>query len=186
MSERSADTIEWYADRYGWHAANWRAAGALNLDPSTTIVDVGCGTGSALRHAAARVTDGKLLGINPVPRMVEIARKRVTSHPRGARIEFREGSAESIPVEDSTADLVFALDSFDHWQDKAIVLAEVRRILQPDGRLVVVKDHAVPGGPIARNAFRHELVLAGFTECEKRKVATEGVSFTVWICRLVA
>ena len=118
--------------------------------------------------------------------MLEIASEQAATHPNGDRIEFRQGSAESIPVEDSTSNLVFAFDSFDHWQDKAIGLAEVRRILQPGGRLVVAKDHAVPGGFRARKAFRHALILAGFTECMTKKVAAEGVSFTMWICRVVA
>ena len=84
------------------------------------------------------------------------------------------------------ADLVFAFDSFDHWQDKARGLAEVRRILQPGGRLVVVKDGAVPGGSRARKVFRDALALAGFTECSKQDISADGVSFTLWICRVAA
>ena len=186
MSEWNAETAEWYARRYGEHATNRLAVQDLDLSPCSVIVDVGCGTGSALRHAAARITNGAFVGIDPVPRMLEIARDRAASHPSGARIEFREGSAESLPVEDDVADLVFAFDSFDHWQDKARGLAEVRRILQPGGRLVVVKDGAVPGGSRARKVFRDALALAGFAECSKQNIAADGVSFTLWICRVAA
>jgi len=185
MSEWNAETAEWYARKYGEHATNRLAVEALDLDPSVVIVDVGCGTGSALRHAAASVARGTLIGIDPVPRMVEIAREGAASHAHGSRIEFRVGSAESIPVEDSTADLVFAFDSFDHWKDKAIGLAEVRRILQPDGRLVVVKDHVVPGGSKARKALRDTRALAGFTACSKQTITAEVVSFTMWIYAFV-
>ena len=185
MSEWNADTVECYARNYGEHATNRLAVESLELHPNMVIVDVGCGTGCALRHAAAPVTCGTLVGIDPVPRMVEIARERAASHPHGARIEFRLGSAESIPVDDSTADLVFAFDSFDHWQDKANGLAEVRRILQPGGRLVVVKDHAVPGGSRARKSLRDALALACFAESGKQNIAAAGVSFTLWICSVV-
>lgn len=181
MSEWNAEMAEWYARNHGEHATNRLAVESLDLDPDTVIVDVGCGTGSALRHAAATVTCGLLIGIDPVPRMVEIARERAASNPHGTRIEFRLGSAESIPIEDSTADLVFAFDSYDHWRDEAIGLAEVRRILQPGGRLVVVKDHAVPGGSWTRMAFRDALTLAGFAERSKQNVAADGVSFTLSI-----
>lgn len=184
MSEWNAATAEWYARNYSEHPTNRLAVESLDLDPDSVIVDVGCGTGSALRHAAARVTCGVLIGIDPVPRMVEIARERVASHPHGARVEFREGSAENIPVEDAAADLVFAFDSFDHWRDKARGLVEVRRILKPGGRLVVVKDHAVPGGSRARKALSNALTLAGFAERSKRKVAADGVSFTLSICEV--
>ena len=184
MSEWNDATAEWYARTYGEHATNRLAVESLDLKPTTVIADVGCGTGSALRHAAVRVTCGTLIGIDPVPRMVEIARERAAAHPHGARIEFREGSAESIPVEAAAADLVFAFDSYDHWQDKARGLAEVRRILRIGGRLVVVKDDAVPGGSAARAAFREALAVAGFAECIKKNIAADGASFTLSICEV--
>ena len=186
MSVWNAETAEWYARKYGEHATNRLAVQALDLAPGSVIVDVGCGTGSALRHAAARVTNGTFIGIDPVLRMLDIASERAASHPSEARIEFREGSAEALPVEDDVADLVFAFDSFDHWQDKTRGLAEIRRILHPAGRLVAAKDGAVPGGPRARKVFRDALALAGFAECSKQNIAADGVSFTLWICRVAA
>ena len=186
MSVWNAETAEWYAGKYGEHATNSLAVQALDLSPCSVIVDVGCRTGSALRHAAARFTNGTFVGIDPVPRMLEIARDRAASHPSGARIEFREGYAEVLPVEDDAADLVFAFDSFDHWQDKTRGLAEVRRILQPGGRLVVVKDGAVPYGSRARKEFLDALEFAGFAECSKQDIAADGVSFALWICRVAA
>lgn len=182
MSEWNAETAEWYAGKYGEHATNRLAVDWLDLTSGSVIVDVGCGTGSALRHVAARVTNGTFIGVDPVPRMLEIARERAASDPNGARIEFREGSAECLPVEAAAADLVFAFDSFDHWQNKALGLAEVRRILQPEGRLVAVKDDAVPGGSSARMVLDDALALAGFAECTKQNIAADGVSFTMWIC----
>lgn len=182
MSVWNAETAEWYAHKYGEHATNRLAVEALDLTPLAVIVDVGCGTGSALRHAAARVPSGTFIGIDPVPQMLEIARERAAAHPSGTRIEFREGSAESLPVKDATADLVFAFDSFDHWQDKRLGLAEVRRVFRPAGRLVVVKDDAVPSESGARRAFREALARAGFAECNERSIAAEGVAFRMWIC----
>ena len=185
MSVWNAESAEWYARNYGEHATNRLAVQALDLAPCSVIVDVGCGTGSALRHAAARVTNGTFIGIDPVPRMLEIARDLAASDPSGARIEFLEGSAEALPVEADVADLVFAFDSFDHWQDKKRGLAEVRRTLQPGGCLVVVKDGAIPGGSRARKVFRDALALAGFTESSRQNIAADGVSFTLWICKVV-
>lgn len=117
MSVWNAETSEWYAGKYGEHATDRLAVDSLNLVPSSVIVDVGCGTGSALRHAAVRVTNGTSIGVDPVPRMLEIARDRATAHPSDAWIEFRAGAAGALPVKDDVADLVFTFDSFDHWQD---------------------------------------------------------------------
>ena len=89
MSEWNTETAEWYAARYGEYATNRLAVAAIDLAPDSVVVDVGCGTGSALRHLAGR-SSGSLIGIDPVPRMIEIARERTASHPDGARIEFHE------------------------------------------------------------------------------------------------
>ena len=114
MTEWDSDTAEWYAANYGEYATNRLAVDELDLAADAVIVDVGCGTGSALRHAASRVIDGRLIGIDPVPRMIEIAREGSDESPASARIEYRVGSAEALPVEDGLADLVFAFDSIDH------------------------------------------------------------------------
>ena len=96
-----------------------------------------------------------------MPRMLEIARERAADHPQGHRIEFREGPAESLPVGDDHADLVFAFDAIDHWQDKAAGLAEIRRVLRAGGRLVVVKDGGVPAGTKAKREFLDQIRARG-------------------------
>lgn len=182
MSEWTAETAEWYAAHYGEYATNRLAVDALDLPADAVIVDVGCGAGAALRHASQRVTTGRLIGVDPVPRMVEIAQERAAGHPAAARLDFRVGPAEKLPVDDSIADFVFAFDSFDHWQDKAAGLAEVGRVLRPVGQLVVVKDGGVPGGVKAAKAFVAELTKAGFAVVRAESIAVEDVAFALWVC----
>jgi len=182
MTEWDAQSAEWYAAKYGEYATNRLAVDELDLAVDATVVDVGCGTGSALRHAAARVPAGSLIGIDPVPRMIEIARERSSDHPAAARIDYRVGSAEALPVKDGLAGLVLALDSIDHWQDVGRGLDEVRRILEPGGQFVVVKDAGVPGSAEARKELASVLEGAGFVVVDQREVAAEDVSFTLWIC----
>jgi trans-aconitate methyltransferase len=74
MSEWNAETAQWYADKYGEYATNRLAVDALDVAPDAVIVDVGCGTGSALRWVAARAPGGELLGVDPVPQMLDIVR----------------------------------------------------------------------------------------------------------------
>ncbi|MBE2223937.1 MAG: class I SAM-dependent methyltransferase, partial [Anaerolineae bacterium] len=153
MSNWDSKTAEWYAENYGDYPTNTLAVDALDLTPHSIVVDVGCGTGSALRHAAEQVTTGLLVGIDPVPRMVEIAREQTTNHAAADRIVYYEGSAENLPVDDNFADFVFAFDSFDHWQDQLQGLREVKRILKSTGLFVVVKDSGLPDGSKARQKF---------------------------------
>lgn len=182
MAEWDSETAEWYAANYGEYATNRLAVDELDLPLDGVIVDVGCGTGSALRHAAARVTRGRLLGIDPVPRMIEIAREQLDLHPASARIEYRVGSAEDLPVEDGSADFLFAFDSIDHWQDIERGLSEIRRVLRTDGQLVIVKDGGVPGAGEACRTLVGALERAGFVVDEQQEVAADDVTFSLWIC----
>jgi ubiquinone/menaquinone biosynthesis C-methylase UbiE len=185
MTEWDAETAEWYAANHGECATNRLAVEALEFEPDSVVVDVGCGTGSALRHAASTVTEGSLIGVDPVPRMIELAQQQTASHPAAPRIEFRLGSAENLPVDDAAVDVVLAFDSFDHWQDKARGLSEIRRILHPAGRLIVVKDASLPGGIGARRAFVDALTQAGFVTSREERIDGEGVCFTMWVCHSV-
>lgn len=185
MSGWTAETAEWYAERYGEYATNRLAADATEVAPDAVVVDVGCGTGSALRRIAPRVPDGMLIGLDPIPRMLEIARERASVDPNGHRIQFREAPAERLPLEDASTDLVFAFDSIDHWQDKAAGLREIRRVLRPDGRLVVVKDGGLPGGAKAKLTFLAELRRSGLKVVLESDLVDGDVRCTVWTCGTV-
>lgn len=182
MPKWDSETAEWYAKNYGEYPTNRLAVDALDLPANGVIVDVGCGTGAALRHAAVNAGRGRLIGIDPVPRMIEIARERLEGHPAAARIEFREGGAENLPVENDQADLVFAFDAIDHWRDVDQGLREVRRILRPRGQLVIVKDQGVPGVDEALQRLVAALDRGGFEFVEAREIAGDDVTFTLWRC----
>lgn len=184
MSNWDAQTAEWYAEKYGDYPTNKLGVSGLPLRTDATIVDIGCGTGSALRHAAEQVTAGTLIGIDPVPRMVEIAVQQTAMHPAVARIRFYQGAADALPVAEQSADVVLAFDSFDHWPDPLAGLSEVRRILKPGGRFVVVKDNGLPGGSAATTAFEQVLIQAGFSIADEQGLQEGKVFCTRWICTL--
>lgn len=181
MSKWDTKTAEWYAEKYGNYATNKLGVNALKLAEDSTVVDIGCGTGCALRHASEQVINGILIGIDPVPRMVEIAKEQTINHAAADRIVFYEGSAEDLPVKDGMADFVFAFDSFDHWHDQDQGLREVRRILKSSGTFCVVKDGGLPHGSEAKDAFKRALNLAGF-KLEKEENIKEGeIKCTLWV-----
>lgn len=184
MDAWNEETAEWYAAAYGEYATNRLAVDAIDVARDAVVVDVGCGTGSALRHIAPRVPEGRLIGVDPTPRMVAIANERAEADPNAGRIEFILAPAERCPLEDGLADVVLAFDSIDHWRDRIAGLAEVRRILRPGGRLVVVKDGAVPGAPGAERELLVDLDRAGFTVQEERGLVEDDVACTMWICHL--
>lgn len=182
MNEWDAETAEWYAKKYGDYATNLLGVKDLNLASDSTVVDIGCGTGCALRHASNQVTSGTLIGIDRVPRMVEIAREQTANHIAFDRIMFFEGSAEDLPVKDASVDFVFAFDSFDHWDDQAQGLKETRRILKSSGRLIVVKDGSLGNGSKAKKALKLALDKAGFEVVDENDIEEGDVKCTRWIC----
>lgn len=107
------------------------AANLAGLCADDRVVDIGCGPGVAARHAAA--AGAEVVGVDPAAVMLQVARRRKSP------VSWRRGSAESIPVEDAWASVVWSLATVHHWADIQRGLGEVRRILQPGGRFVVLE-----------------------------------------------
>lgn len=183
MTEWNNETAEWYAEKYGEYPTNHAALEGLDLSPELVVVDVGCGTGSALRFASEKVTKGKLIGIDPVDRMVEIARDKTSNHSAVDRISFQTGPAESLPLEDNLSDLVLAFDSIDHWQDQAKGLGEIQRILKRTGKFVLVKDLGVPDASNKLIELRSLLGKSGFEIIDDQELTFEEISFVRIICK---
>lgn len=115
------------------------AAALAALRPGDRVVDVGCGPGSAARWAAA--SGAEVVGIDPAQVMLRMAR---LLDPRG-RATYRVGAAESVPVADGWATVVWTMASVHHWPDLAGAIAEARRVLAPAGRFVAI-ERAVDAG----------------------------------------
>lgn len=96
-----------------------------------TVLDLGCGTGRFTPPLAG--TFGEAVGVEPSDRMRETA-ERENAHPR---VRYLAGSAEAIPLEDGSADLVLMMLSYHHVRDRAAAAREIARVLKPDGRLML-------------------------------------------------
>ena len=97
------------------------------------VLDVGCGTGNLLRSIGKRRPAVELTGLDPDPRVLARARRKV----RQARLD--RGFAQELPYPDNSYDRVFSSLMLHHLdsESKDVLLAEVRRILRPDGMLVL-------------------------------------------------
>ena len=129
-------TARRYAEAYGDHPSVFAVAEAAAIGPRDDVLDVGCGTASALRWAAER-TVGRLFGVDPTTEMVRIARAKVRAASLSGRIVVEEAGAEALPVEDNSFDVVLAINSIPHWSDPAAGLTECLRTLRATGRLVI-------------------------------------------------
>jgi ubiquinone/menaquinone biosynthesis C-methylase UbiE len=98
------------------------------------VLDVGCGTGYVLRGLAARLPlASEFLGVDPAPKMIEVAR----SSSADQRLNFVLGTAERLPVAEDAYDLVVSTTSFNHWTDQAAGIRDCARVLAPGGTLVL-------------------------------------------------
>jgi ubiquinone/menaquinone biosynthesis C-methylase UbiE len=99
------------------------------------VLDVAIGTGLNIPFYAPDVT---LTGIDISPEMLAIARQRALDLDR--TVHLQEGDAHNLPFADESFDTVVCTFSLCNIPDLHRALAEMRRVLRPDGRLVLV-DH---------------------------------------------
>jgi SAM-dependent methyltransferase len=101
------------------------------------VVDVGSGGGIDSLIAASMTGDqGRVIGVDMTPEM--LAKARASASSTGAtHVEFREGHAETLPVEDGWADVVISNGALNLCPDKLQVLREMHRVLRPGGRLQI-------------------------------------------------
>ncbi len=107
------------------------------LRPGERVVDVGCGAGIDSLIAAKKVEpDGRVIGVDMTPSMLEKARQG--AEEAGLRnVEFRQGYAETLPMEDGWADVVISNGVLNLMPDKSAALEEMSRVLKPGGRLQI-------------------------------------------------
>jgi ubiquinone/menaquinone biosynthesis C-methylase UbiE len=121
----------WFTGGREWLAA--RARGR--------VLEVAVGTGLNLPHYPAGVT---LTGLDLSPAMLAIARRRAAG--LGLDADLREGDAEHLPFGDASFDTVVCALAMCSIPDPAAAIAEMRRVLVPGGRLLLV-DHVGSNWP---------------------------------------
>ena len=105
--------------------------------PEGTVLDIGCGPGQLAIFLGKRLPGLKILGLDVNADMIAAARKHGLDTSVG-NIDFYLGDVHLLPFEDDSIDLVVSTFSLHHWQNAAVALREIRRVLKPGGRLLLV------------------------------------------------
>jgi arsenite methyltransferase len=122
------------------------------LEAGERVVDVGSGAGFDTFIAASQVGDtGRVVGVDMTPEMLKKSRE-IADALDADTVEFREGLAERIPVEDGWADAVISNGVINLCADKRAVFEEIRRVLRPGGWLQFAD--IANGRPVPPEALR--------------------------------
>jgi len=139
------ETAAQYVEKWGKDPTNRMTVEAARLQPGDVVVDVGCGGGEAVRVASEHAVRGRVIGVDPTPAMVRIAREHTRGHACADRICFLEGPAEKLPLESGVASVVLAINSLHHWDEPDAGLDEVWRVLAPGGRFFIGDEETEDG-----------------------------------------
>jgi SAM-dependent methyltransferase len=122
------------------------------IQPGERVVDVGSGAGFDSFIAAHHVgSDGHVIGVDMTSEM--LAKSRATAFTLGLHnVEFRDGYAEALPIDDESADVVISNGVFNLCADKRAAFNEVWRVLRPGGTLQFAD--IANGRPVPPDALR--------------------------------
>jgi ubiquinone/menaquinone biosynthesis C-methylase UbiE len=90
----------------------------------------------------------------------------------GRRITYLAGTAEALPVGDRSVTVAWAISSAHHWASLTAGLAELHRVLQPGGQLIIAERLATPG---ARGYAAHRFTQA---QAAATAAAAQAAGFT--------
>ena len=94
------------------------------------IVDVGCGEGITLEKLLKKFPGKKILGIDPEDENINICKDH--------KIPVIAGDVYQLPFEDGSIDCVLLLEVIEHLEHPERALAEIRRVLRPKGRVIII------------------------------------------------
>ncbi len=109
----------------------------LAVVPGDRALEVGFGGGALLERLCGEASAGLVTGVELSDEMLALARKRLSGEIAAGRLVLERGSVEALPFGDAQFDKACSVNTVYFWPDLAAGLAELRRVLRPNGRLVL-------------------------------------------------
>jgi ubiquinone/menaquinone biosynthesis C-methylase UbiE len=183
-SQQAAERFDQWADSYSdGRISSWfrfyqtMALSQFDFEMGEGFLDVGCGTGWAVRQAAKSLKVGKACGIDISPKMIENATAETSTV---SNIEFQVASSESIPYPDEFFSSIICTFSIHHYQNPVQALLEMKRVLKQDGSMVILDSARDLSFPIwlqdrARRYFEKSHVKYYTTKEMKELITSAGL-----------
>ncbi|QLE56817.1 class I SAM-dependent methyltransferase [Nostoc sp. TCL26-01] len=106
-----------------------------DISPQETVLDVACGTGEFERLILSENPLQQMVGVDISESMLAIAKQKCSSYPQ---LSFYNASAASLPFANDSFDVIVSASSFHYFDNPNTVLQEMRRVLKPNGRLIIL------------------------------------------------
>jgi len=133
---------------------------SMMLKPHPDIrqaLEIGCGFGNGIQLIRDHFGAEHVTAVDLDPEMIAAAKARWQESPHGLKqLDFTVADATSLPFADSQFDVVFNFAVFHHIPDWQAAIAEVARVLKPNGYFVVEDLYrAAICNPLSRKLFEH-------------------------------
>lgn len=132
--DRIADQWDGWADLERMRPELRKGLIALDVPPSASVVDLGCGTGNLtlalLEHLDSQ---GRIVAVDLSPNMIDVAKRKVSDD----RVRWAVADAVSMPVGDASADHVICFSAWPHFPEPEPVVKEILRVLKPGGMFTI-------------------------------------------------
>jgi ubiquinone/menaquinone biosynthesis C-methylase UbiE len=112
----------------------------VTIDAHSSVLDVGCGGGKTINRLAKQVTDGKIYGLDYSSDMVEYSKKLNKKYIEQSKVEIVEGQVEKTGFSNNFFDLVTAIETYYFWPSLPDAFQEIKRILKPKGKLLMINE----------------------------------------------
>lgn len=153
--EKSKNAFNFQADKYDseYYSRHARTVypnllKILSETPYESALDLGCGTGEVIYRILEADSSKKIYGLDISENMIEVSRKKL-----GDRATLVLGDSEYLPFDDNFFDKVYCCDSFHHYPNPENVLAEIKRVLKPNGVFVMCDYYQSPILRLLMNIF---------------------------------
>ncbi|MBU3126133.1 class I SAM-dependent methyltransferase [Clostridium tagluense] len=110
----------------------------INIKNKDVILDIGCGGGRTINRMASIATEGKIFGIDYSLDCVKWSKDYNTQFVKTNRVEIFHASVEKIPFENNKFDVISAVETIYFWPNLVESFKEVKRILKPSGKFIII------------------------------------------------
>ncbi|MEM8501935.1 MAG: methyltransferase domain-containing protein [Cyanobacteria bacterium P01_D01_bin.1] len=107
----------------------------VNLSHAEKVLDVACGTGEFERIVLAKKPEQQIAGVDISEQMLAIAQRKLQPFPN---VSFTVANASNLPFADQSFDVVVSANAFHYFDHPDIALREMRRVLKPSGRVIIL------------------------------------------------